>query len=213
LAGNAGLAAEEDGPLGMRAARTRQAILEAARKLFLERGYAGTRINNITDACDISRAGFYTYFRHKRDVFNLLGEATYHEILGVVGAWDSIPRPCSRRDVEEWVREYFAFMDRNGAFIFAAGMSGPDDEGFRRSSRRMQMRVGWLLGASLRGRQHEPTDAPEALGLATIAMLERSWHYCRVQELPVDDEDMIRTAAAMIASSLRLAPSLDSAGT
>lgn len=212
LAQDAGPGTAADGPLGLRAARTRQAILEAARRLFLDRGYAGTRVSNITDACGISRAGFYTYFRHKREVFNLLGEATYRDILEVVGGWDRIPRPCSARDVEDWVRGYFAFMDRHGAFIFSAAMSGPEDEAVRASSRRMQMRVGWLLGTSLRGRQHQPADAPEALGLAIMAMLERSWHYCRVQQLPVDDNDMIRTAATMIASTIQLTPATDAPG-
>src|ERR1700736_4751491 len=81
--------AEGDGSRGGRAARTRSTILEACRTLFLDRGYAGTRINNITDACGISRAGFYTYFRDKREVFNIIGETAYHEILQVVNQWDS----------------------------------------------------------------------------------------------------------------------------
>lgn len=60
-----------------------QAILDASRALFFDRGYAGTRINNITDARGISRAGFCTYFRDKREVFDLLGATAYREILEV----------------------------------------------------------------------------------------------------------------------------------
>ncbi|WP_459959875.1 TetR/AcrR family transcriptional regulator, partial [Mycobacterium avium] len=56
-----------------RGERTRSAILDASRRLFLERGYAGTPINAITEACGISRAGFYTYFKDKREIFNVLG--------------------------------------------------------------------------------------------------------------------------------------------
>ena len=36
-----------------RGERTRSAILDASRRLFLERGYAGTPINAITEACGI----------------------------------------------------------------------------------------------------------------------------------------------------------------
>src|SRR5690606_41293865 len=110
----------EAGALGERAVRTREAIIEASRKLFLERGYAGTRINNITDACGISRAGFYTYFQDKREVFNVLGETAYREILEVVGAWEKMPRPCSRSDAADWVRRYCAFMRRHGASTLPA---------------------------------------------------------------------------------------------
>jgi len=187
--------------LGWRAARTRGAILQASRKLFLERGYAGTRINNITDVCGISRAGFYTYFRDKREVFNVLGETTYREVLEVGGRWETMPRPCSRQDVQEWVRRYFAFMDEHGAFILSA-QSGPADEDVRVASNRMQMRVCWLLGVHLRSRQRTPTDAPEALGLATQAMLDRSWYHCRAQQLPVDGGDVIRTIATLVMSAL-----------
>lgn len=179
-----------DGKLGPRAARTRDAILDASKQLFLDRGYAGTRINNITDACGISRAGFYTYFRDKREIFNTLGEATYHELLQVVGTLDDLPRPASRADFEGWIRQYFAFMDEHGAFILSA-QSGPTDEDVRVASNRMQMRVAFLLGVSLRGRQQRPTTAPEALGLATQAMLDRSWYQCRTQQLPLDDNDVI----------------------
>ncbi|MEV0766815.1 TetR/AcrR family transcriptional regulator [Nocardia salmonicida] len=182
--------ASGEAKLGRRAVRTRNAILDASRRLFLELGYAGTRINNITDECGISRAGFYTYFRDKREIFNALGETTYHGLLDVVARWDSIPNPCDRADVEAWVREYFEFMDQHGAFILSA-QSGPSDEDVRVASGRMQMRVVWLLGTSLRNRQRHPTDAPEALGLTTQAMLDRSWFIAHTQSLSVAPDDII----------------------
>ncbi|WP_084530361.1 TetR/AcrR family transcriptional regulator [Nocardia miyunensis] len=191
-----------DGRLGRRAIRTRNAILEASKQLFLERGYAGTRINNITDVCGISRAGFYTYFRDKREIFNTLGEETYHELLDVVARWDTIPQPCTRIDAETWVRDYFAFMDKHGAFILSA-QSGPSDEDVRIASTRMQMRVVWLLGMNLRSRQLNPTAAPEALGLCAQAMLDRSWYLTRTQhQLPVDSDDVVRTTTDFLMAIL-----------
>jgi AcrR family transcriptional regulator len=188
--------------LGERAVRTREAILEASRKLFLERGYAGTRINNITDACGISRAGFYTYFRDKREVFNTIGEETYKEIVAVVSLWSDIPSPASLSDITTWVRQYFDFMDRHGAFIFSSTQSAPTDDEFRRNSQRTQMRVAWLLGTNLVSRQQKRYEAPEALGLTMMAMLDQSYFYSRVWRLPVDDEDMVTTLAEQIYDSL-----------
>jgi TetR/AcrR family transcriptional regulator len=198
--------AKGDDVLGRRAARTRQAIIDAARRLFLERGYAGTRISDITDACRISRAGFYTYFRDKREVFHLLGESAYRDSIRVMGLWDSIPEPCALDDVVSWVRTFFAHMDEHGAFIFSSGQSAPEDEEFRHSSERLQMRVAWLLGVSLRRRQRRPTDAPEALGLTAQAMLEHSWFYSRAQRLPVEEAEMIRSVAERIISVFGASP-------
>ncbi|KJE25379.1 transcriptional regulator, TetR family [Frankia torreyi] len=189
------------GRLGWRAARTRNAILDASKKLFLERGYAGTRINNITDACGISRAGFYTYFRDKREIFDTLGQATFQELLQVIAEWETIPRPCTQADVVAWVWKYFAFMDQHGAFILSA-QSGPADESVGAASNKMQMRVAWLLGVHLRGRQRTPTDAPEALGLAVQSMMDRTWYHCHAQHLPVDDADVVTTIGGFITAVL-----------
>ncbi|MEX5636457.1 TetR/AcrR family transcriptional regulator [Parafrankia sp. FMc2] len=190
-----------DDKLGPRAARTRNAILQASKQLFLDRGYGGTRINNITDACGISRAGFYTYFRDKREIFNMLGDVTYHDLLKVVGALDHLPRPACRADLEGWIRQYFAFMDEHGAFILSA-QSGPADEAVRLASNRMQMRVAFLLGVSLRGRQQHPTTAPEALGLAAQAMMDRSWYHCCAQQLPIDVNDVVGVVADFFVAAL-----------
>ncbi|GGL13691.1 TetR/AcrR family transcriptional regulator [Nocardia jinanensis] len=187
--------------LGARAIRTRNAILEASKQLFLERGYAGTRINNITDACGISRAGFYTYFRDKREIFDVLGETTYRELLDLVAEWDTVPSAAARADIERWVGAYFDFMDRHGAFAMSAH-SGPDDEEVRAASARMQMRVIWLLGTALRNRQNRPTDAPEALGLAVQSMLERAWFLVHTSRLPVSRADVVGAITDSVMATL-----------
>lgn len=187
-----------DEPLGRRALRTREAILDASRKLFLERGYAGTRINNITDACGISRAGFYTYFKDKREVFNLLGRTAYDDILAVIARWDDMPTHPSLDEIVEWVNDYFSFMDRHGAFIFSAAQSTPSDEDVRVLSKRLQLRVSFLLGMHLRARQQQPTSAPEALGLTALAGLDRSWYLVTVQDMGVDRADVVEAIASVI---------------
>src|SRR5580658_1913760 len=77
--------------LGPRATRTRDRILAASRELFLKHGYAGTRIGQITAECGISRAGFYTYFRDKQEIFNALGVEIGRAVLNAIAAWDDLP--------------------------------------------------------------------------------------------------------------------------
>jgi AcrR family transcriptional regulator len=193
--------------LGPRAARTRDRILAASRELFLKHGYAGTRIGQITAECGISRAGFYTYFRDKQEIFNALGVAAYRAVLNAVAAWDDLPSPAgaaavSRDDLASWVAGYFAIMDEHGPFIFSAAQSAPADEQTQADAHRMQMRTAWALGTRLQGRQRVPTDTPDALGLTALALLDRSWFFSRSANLPVSDRDMVATVADWLAAVL-----------
>jgi AcrR family transcriptional regulator len=195
--------------LGPRAARTRMRILAASRELFLEHGYAGTRIAQITAACAISRAGFYTYFRDKQEIFNALGVAAYRAVLNAIEAWDDLPSAVNREDLADWVAGYFAIMDEHGPFIFSASQSAPTDEQTQADAQRMQMRTAWALGTRIQARQRVPTDTPDTLGLAALALLDRSWFFSRPANLPVSDREMVRTVADWLAALLGPAEQLN----
>ena len=58
-------------PLGRRArkkAETRERLIESAARLFLEKGYDATSVEEITEAADLSPATFYIHFPTKSDV-------------------------------------------------------------------------------------------------------------------------------------------------
>jgi AcrR family transcriptional regulator len=205
MSGTQSPAAVRAAELGPRAARTRDKILAASRELFLKHGYAGTRIGQITAACSISRAGFYTYFRDKHEIFNALGVAAYRAVQNSIARWDDLPRPASREDLANWVTGYFALMDEHGPFIFSAAQSAPTDEQTKADAHRMQMRSAWALGTRLQGRQRFPSDTPDTLGLAALALLDRSWFFSRSAGLPVSDRDMVRTVADCLAAVLNAA--------
>ncbi|WP_068183308.1 TetR/AcrR family transcriptional regulator [Mycobacterium sp. UM_CSW] len=183
-----------------RGERTRALILEASRKLFFERGYAGTPINAITEACGISRAGFYTYFKDKRDVFNVLGETVYHEVLAVIAKWAAFPEPYGLAEVRGWVEEYFEHLDRHGAFVISAHHSAPDDADFRRSRDHIVTRCCWKLGEAITGDGRHP---PEAVGSAVMGLLERSWYAVQTQSVRVDRDEVIAVVAEMIFAMTR----------
>jgi AcrR family transcriptional regulator len=60
---------------------TRQAIEQAARKLFAERGFHGTTLADITSAAGKSPAVFYRYFADKEDLLAALAESFLHEVV------------------------------------------------------------------------------------------------------------------------------------
>jgi len=58
-----------------RRAQTRQALLDAAVRLFAERGYHETGVPDIVRAAGVSQGTFYQYFSHRRDVLMALTQA------------------------------------------------------------------------------------------------------------------------------------------
>jgi len=55
-------------------ATTENSIREAARKIFLEKGLAGSRMQDIADAAKINKAMLHYYFRSKEKLFHLIFE-------------------------------------------------------------------------------------------------------------------------------------------
>ncbi|MFN8070329.1 MAG: TetR/AcrR family transcriptional regulator [Mycobacterium sp.] len=60
---------------------TRQALEEAARKLFAERGFHGTTLADITSAAGKSTAVFYRYFADKEDLLASLAESFLLDVV------------------------------------------------------------------------------------------------------------------------------------
>jgi TetR/AcrR family transcriptional regulator len=206
-AGSAGATAQ---PGVGRGERTRLAILAASRQLFLERGYAGTPINAITEACGISRAGFYTYFKDKREIFTVLGETAYHDVLDVIGQWPDTTAPGGRARVAAFVSHYFDYMDTHGAFVLASAHSAPSDEAFRSSRNRMVSRASWKLGQALSGQalsgqalsgqawSGDSAHSPDVIGAAVMGLLDRAWYTVHGQTVGVERDEMVAVVTEMI---------------
>jgi len=187
--------------MGARARQTQALLLNTAKQLFLELGYGGVRIEHITEACGISRAGFYTYFPSKRDLFLALGETTYHDHNALLNEFDDLPDPCTLDDLRGWVRSYFSFMEEHGAFLLIAPYTSPDDEDLKATARRRTMKVGRKLGKSIRARQASGDGDEAALGVTVMAMLDHAWYYSG-EPHPVDEDALVDTAAEILAALL-----------
>jgi AcrR family transcriptional regulator len=71
-------------PAERRRIRVREAILEAAERVFGEEGEAGLSIRRIADEIDYSPAAIYKYFSSKDDLVDELKEAFFGRLLAVV---------------------------------------------------------------------------------------------------------------------------------
>lgn len=57
-------------PTGAKAERTRAAILAAAEELFSKRGYAATRLEDVAEAVQLTRAALFYYYRDKQTLYD-----------------------------------------------------------------------------------------------------------------------------------------------
>ena len=87
-------------------------ILEAATKVFLERGYEGTNMTHIAEAAGIGRPALYYYYRAKDkifgEIFGNLIKSFVPEILGIIRK----DTPIEER-LEQLVDAYFEQLSRN----------------------------------------------------------------------------------------------------
>ena len=84
----------EQGPadgtlLTARGVRSRTALLEAAKRLFQRKGYANTKIADITREAGKALGSFYTYFANKEEVLEQLAQDFKNEVDAQLSGLDT----------------------------------------------------------------------------------------------------------------------------
>ncbi|MEM9527828.1 MAG: TetR/AcrR family transcriptional regulator [Bacteroidota bacterium] len=88
---------------------TEETILAAAEKIFMEKGYTGTRMQEVADAANINKAMLHYYFRSKEKLFRVILTKAMNVIAPIV-----ITCLSSDKDVlgklEEMVTKHLAVL-------------------------------------------------------------------------------------------------------
>lgn len=87
----------------------REMILARAGELFANRGYAATSMNQVAEACGLSKATLYHYYRDKYALLVQIAEGhvqRLHALVAEVEAEDLAPEPRLRRLIRRFVAEY-----------------------------------------------------------------------------------------------------------
>jgi AcrR family transcriptional regulator len=191
--------------------QTRQAIEQAARKLFAERGFHGTTLADITSAAGKSPAVFYRYFADKEDLLAALAESFLHDVVTPSGLSLHLPvaGPESTDDdafFTSVVTGYWNMFKQNiGIMIAVAQLAATQQRfaGVQNEFRRFGMDI---VAASVRRAQEQGYGAelnPEHIA-AAIALLFENFTTVFVGPfgpgvlgLTISDQDAIATLSTI----------------
>jgi AcrR family transcriptional regulator len=86
-------------------------ILDAARKVFLEKGYNQASIRNIAEEMEYSPGTIYLYFKDKDEIFHALHEEGFRRMLEKMQPLEHVPDPFER--LKAMGRVYLEFARNN----------------------------------------------------------------------------------------------------
>jgi AcrR family transcriptional regulator len=106
--------------VGSAADETRARILDIAVDLFIERGYAGTSVRDISERLGMTKGSLYYHFASKEDLLNALVAPLTDELDEFIAAAADRKEPASREMIERLV----IILDAHGV-ILRSLMSDP----------------------------------------------------------------------------------------
>ncbi|RTL60605.1 MAG: TetR/AcrR family transcriptional regulator [Sphingobacteriales bacterium] len=92
----------------------RSLILDAARKIFLEKGYHDTSMRNIAEEIQYSPGTIYLYFRDKDEIFHALHEEGFRRMLTKMQPLGHVSSPFER--LKALGKVYLEFATENKDF-------------------------------------------------------------------------------------------------
>ncbi len=91
-----------------RGGRVLAALLDAARDVFVSRGYHGTRVDDVVEAAGVSHGAFYRYFKNKDDLAHLLAAEAMRTLSKTFGEIPDVgdDGATGRAALRRWLRRY-----------------------------------------------------------------------------------------------------------
>jgi AcrR family transcriptional regulator len=184
--------------------QTRQAIEQAARKLFAERGFHGTTLADITSAAGKSPAVFYRYFDDKEDLLAALAESFLHDVVTPSGL--SVALPESPDDTEFFtsvVTGYWNMFKQNIGIMIAMSQLAATQPRFAHVQNEFRRFGMDIVAASVRRAQEHGygSDLHPDHTAAAIALLFENFTTVFVGPsglgLDISDADAIKTLSTV----------------
>ena len=184
--------------------QTRQAIEQAARKLFAERGFHGTTLADITAAAGKSPAVFYRYFADKEDLLAALAESFLHEVVTPSGLSLELPEsPDDDAFFTSVVTGYWNMFKQNIGIMIAVAQLAATQQRFAAVQNEFRRFGMDIVAASVRRAQEQGygTELNPEHTAAAIALLFENFTTVFVGPsglgLEISDQDAITTLSTV----------------
>ncbi len=92
---------------------TEAAILEAARKVFEEKGFDGARMQEISDRAGINRALLHYYFRSKERMFEKIFDEALDRFIPLLSTWDQDLEESWEWKLKRFIKTFMIFLKGN----------------------------------------------------------------------------------------------------
>ena len=92
------------------AMETRKKLVAAAKKIICDKGLVNTSIEEITEACGVSKGTLYTYFKRKEDIVFELSREVFTEILEKAEAFEG----SFLERIENYMVSFSAYIESSG---------------------------------------------------------------------------------------------------
>ncbi len=189
-------------PIGEQGERTRARLQEAARVSFRERGYAATRVDDITQRAGTSHGAFYLYFANKQDVLEALAVDTAEHMYALTEALGDIgPDDAGYARLRAWVDRFVDAYEQHAPVINAwIAADAEDDSRFDQLGREVLANVAGRIAATIERAVEEGVRHPvhpATAAVALIAMLERVCYFWLVRGGPFKRDVVVDTLTAI----------------
>ena len=127
---------------------TRNSLLDAAERVFLAQGVAGTSLNDIALAAGTTRGAIYWHFKDKADLFNAMMERVVMPLQGamelVEQVGDADPLPALKQSVRQAFRQTATDPQTRRVFEVATHKVEYVDSLCAVRARHLDMREQWV---------------------------------------------------------------------
>lgn len=195
-------------PATVRGARTRAALVAAARKVFERDGYLDAKLTDITKAAGCATGSFYTYFANKEEVFAAVLEQAQQDMMHPgMGRVNGTDDPYAVLEASN--RAYLEAYRRNAKLMGLLEQVAQIDPKFRtfrtqRADAFVQRNAAGIADLQERGIAGADVD-PLLASRALSGMVSRLAYGTFVLEeaVDVDFEALVRTVTRLWANALR----------
>lgn len=141
--------------------RTRERLLSAAKRLFIERGYESATIRDIAQAADLSTGAVFASFSDKADLFNEVIIADYESLVNRMNAAATAPGPAEGLLLDMLTAAYRMHLDQirltQSAIGFSWQRSGPAEKRCRAAVRVVIARLSDVLRRGVESGELSPS--------------------------------------------------------